>query len=110
VHCGRWSTGKREEFKYTKCAVRTDQWRFSNNKELYNIVVDPGEKNEVSAANPEVVSELQKSYQAWWKEVVPLMVNEDLPEVKPEDQPFAKRYYKQLEEYGIPEWAPDSID
>jgi arylsulfatase len=43
VHCGRWKAGEREEFKFKKCAVRTDRWRFSNNQELYDISVDPGE-------------------------------------------------------------------
>jgi arylsulfatase len=34
------------------------------------------------------------------------MVNEGLPRVAAEDQPLAIRYRKQLEEKGIPEWAP----
>jgi arylsulfatase len=109
IHCGRWNAGEREENKYKKCAVRTEQWRFVNNGELADITVDPGEKNDVSAVHPEVIEQLQKSYESWWESVLPLMINEDLPKVSPEDQPLAKRYYKQLEEYGIPNWYPASI-
>ncbi len=109
VHCGRWSTGKREEFKYSKCAVRTDRWRFSNDKELYDISVDPGEIENLYSIEPEVVEQLEFSYNQWWESVLPFMLNEGLPEVAPEDQPLVKRYYKQLEEMGIPDWAPDDI-
>ena len=110
VHCGRWDAGKWEDHKFKKVAVRTERWRFSNNNGLYDIFSDPGEKNNVYDANPSVVAELQKSYDQWWDSVLPLMVNEDLPKVAPEDQPLVKRYYKQLEEFGIPDWSPDSID
>ncbi|MDO7172468.1 arylsulfatase [Mariniflexile sp. AS56] len=106
IHCGRWPNGKSDSFKYTKSAVRTQQWRFSNNKELFDISVDPSEKNNVAAEHPEVIAGMQKSYNNWWEHVKPLMVNEGLPVVAPEDQPFAKRYNKQLKEQGIPEWAP----
>lgn len=110
MHCGRWKTGKCEESKFNKCAVRTSRWRFSNDKELYDITVDPGEKNNVIASYPEVVTELQNSYNKWWQSVKPLMVNEGLPKVSGKDQSFSVRYYKQLEEEGIPEWSPASID
>jgi arylsulfatase len=110
VHCGRWEAGQMDAFKFKKCAVRTDRWRFVNNKELYDISNDPGETKNVAQAHPEVVGQLRKSYDQWWTSVVPLMVNENLPKVEPEDQPFAKRYEKQLKETGIPEWAPASFE
>jgi len=109
-HCGRWKEGEREENKYKNCMVRTEHWRFVNNAELADISNDPGEKNDVSASNPEVVEQLRKSYDKWWESVLPLMVNEGLPLLKPEEQPLAKRYNKQMKESGIPYWAPDSID
>ncbi|MDO6739322.1 arylsulfatase [Wenyingzhuangia sp. 2_MG-2023] len=106
IHCGRWAAGKREESKFSKSAVRTQQWRFDNNKELFDISLDPSEKNNIASEHPEVIASLQKSYDLWWENVKPLMVNEGLPKVAPEDQPFAKRYNKQLKEQGIPNWAP----
>lgn len=107
VHCGRWKDGEREDSKYAKCAVRTEQWRFVNNEELHNIPEDPGETVNVAELNPEVVQDLRASYDQWWSSVLPLMVNEGLPRVKGEDQPFAIRYFGQLQEQGIPDWSPD---
>lgn len=106
IHCGRWKEGQRDKFKFTKCAVRTKRWRFVNNKELYDISKDRGEKTDVAAQFPEVVEKLRKSYDRWWAETLPLMINEGLPKVKAADQPFAKRYEEQLKEKGIPDWTP----
>ncbi|TWU32532.1 arylsulfatase [Novipirellula artificiosorum] len=108
-HCGRWPTGDQKKFKFLKCAVRTDRWRFVNNEKLYDISADPGETTDVADSNPEVVGNLRKSYDVWWTSLTPLLVNENLPKVKPTDQPLAIRYHKQLEEKGIPEWAPEGI-
>ncbi|CAA6691549.1 MULTISPECIES: arylsulfatase [unclassified Lentimonas] len=109
VHCGRWNPGQRDKLKYRPSAVRTERWRFVNNQELYDISVDPKQTTDVAASHPEVIAELRKSYEAWWNSAVPLMVNEGLPKVEPEDQPFAIRYDEQLKEQGIPEWAPEEL-
>lgn len=110
VHCGRWPAGKRDEYKYRKYAVRTERWRLINDQELYDISADPGETENLYSSRPEVVAQLQDSYNQWWESVLPLMVNEGLPRVKREDYPLVKRYYKQLEEIGIPDWAPDKFN
>ncbi len=107
IHCGRWDAGKMEAAKYQKCAVRTERWRLVDNKQLYDISADPGEKEDVAAAHPEVVDQLRKSYDKWWDSAVPLMVNEGLPKVK--DHPLHLRYEKQLKEKGIPEWVNPKI-
>jgi len=106
VHCGRWNTGKRAESKFVKCAVRTNKWRFVNNKQLYDIENDPFEKTDVSDEYPEVVAKLRKSYDAWWDATEPLLVNEDLPRVKAADQPLSIRYEKEQAENGIPDCTP----
>lgn len=108
-HCGRWNTGQHEAAKYKKCAVRTQRWRLVNHKELYDIANDPGETTNVSEAHPEVVQRLRKSFDAWWQSTLPLMVNEGLPKVPAKEQPLAIRYHKQLQEKGIPDWAPDAL-
>ncbi|MDF1814334.1 MAG: arylsulfatase [Verrucomicrobiales bacterium] len=110
VHCGRWPAGERDDFKFKKCAVRTGKWRFVNNKELYDIENDPSETNDVAGRHPEVISRLRKSYDQWWDETEPLLVNENLPRVSPEDQPFTLRYIKQLADKGIPDWAPAGLN
>ncbi len=109
VHCGRWGTGKREEFKYNKCAVRTERWRFSNNAELYDVIKDPGETQNVYSSHPEVVSQLRSAYDNWWNAVVPMMVNEGLPKVAKKDHPLAIRYRQQLADEGIPEWVAPTL-
>ncbi|TWU44371.1 Arylsulfatase [Novipirellula aureliae] len=109
IHCGRWETGRMERYKFRNCAVRTQRWRFVNNRELYDIPNDPGERNNVADQHPEVVAQLRKSYDLWWESVKPLMVNEGLPTVPSNKQPFAIRYKQQLEAEGIPEWSPEAL-
>ncbi len=106
VHCGRWNAGKRDRGKYKKCAVRSERWRLVNHSELYDIATDPGETHNVASANPDVVAKMQGSFDKWWESAKPLMVNEGLPTLSQEEQPFAIRYEKQLKEKGIPEWKP----
>ncbi len=117
VHVGRWAkkglTGKfgkgntdPDKAKYSKCAVRTQRWRFVNNKELYDIAKDPYEKTNVIDKHPEVAAKLRKAYDAWWTETRPLMVNEDTPLAK--EQPQKVRYEKQLKEQGIPDLSCSS--
>ena len=106
-HRGRWNKGEDpSKSKLKNCAVRSQRWRFVNNKELYDIPNDPFEKENVAEQNAEVVAKLRKAYDAWWAETVPLMVNEDAPYAK--EHPATVRYEKQLKEGGIPEWrAPE---
>lgn len=110
VHCGRWKPGQRADAKFEKCAVRTGQWRFVNDRELYRIRHDPFETKDVAADYPEVVARLRKSYDRWWDSTEKWLVNEGLPRVRPDEQPFARRYAAQLAERGIPDWAPASLE
>ncbi len=106
---GRWGKGNTDpdKAKYKKCAVRTQRWRFVNNKELYDITNDPYEKINVIDKYPKVVAKLRKAYDKWWAETVPLMVNEDRPLTK--KHPQVVRYEKQLKERGIPDWVPPKL-
>ena len=80
VHQGRWAKGSDpNDSKFDGCAVRTQRWRLVNNKELYDISVDPYEKQDVASEHPEVVAEMRTAYDDWWAETLPLMVNEDAP-------------------------------
>jgi len=55
--------------KWRKSAVMTDQWRLVNGAELYDIIADPGQRDDVSKLHPEIVSELRKHYEEWWATV-----------------------------------------
>jgi arylsulfatase A-like enzyme len=108
VHKGRWAKGDNpNNSKFKSCAVRSQRWRLVNNKELYDISMDPYEKTNVIADHPNVVASLNKAYDAWWAETVPLMVNEDAPYAP--QQPQAVRYEKQLKEQGIPKWVAPTL-
>ena len=108
VHQGRWAKGvDPNTAKFKNCAVRTQRWRFVNNKELFDIANDPFEKTNVLDRHPAVVAELRKAYDQWWAETVPLMVNEDAPYAP--HHPQTLRYEKQLKEGGIPEWVAPKL-
>jgi len=57
--------------KWRQSAVMTDRWRLVNGKELYEIRVDPGQKNDVSGRHPEMVEKLRRAYEEWWASVSP---------------------------------------
>ena len=61
----------KDPIKWRKSAVMTSQWRLNNGKELYDIKADPGQKQNVAAANPAVVDRLTKFYDDWWAELEP---------------------------------------
>ncbi len=107
VHVGRWGKG-REPRRNDSYAVRTQRWRMVG-KELYDISNDPYEKEDVSAQHPEVLDRLNAAYMEWWKEVLPLMVNEKR-EFKEEAPPCFKQYNRQEKTKGIPEWVPPEIE
>ncbi len=56
-----------------KNAVMTNRWRLINGTELYDIKLDPSQKNDVSAQHPEVVENLRAEHENWWDEVEPSM-------------------------------------
>ena len=108
VHCGRWPKGQMEEHKYKKVAIRNQDWRYVNNNELFNVTEDPGETKNLIEQKPEIAEKLKNSFDKWWNSTIPLMINENLDIIRPENQPLNKRYYKQLKEKGIPMWSPDN--
>ncbi|WDE96522.1 arylsulfatase [Lentisphaera profundi] len=104
----RWGKGNTdpEGAKYTRFAVRTEKWRLVG-KALYNIEKDPGEKKDVSQEYPEIAAEMLKSFDAWWLEVRPLMVNEDAP--LDTGKPFIEQFDKQKAQSGIPAWKEPKL-
>lgn len=108
VHQGRWKKGEDPNLsRYRNCAVRSQRWRFVNNRELYDISTDPYESTDVAADHPDVVAAMREAYDAWWEETLPLMVNEDVPYA--DLQPQAVRYENQLRQRGIPDWTPPEL-
>ena len=72
-----YSIGKASEHKFNGCAVRNNQFRFVNNKALYDIRIDPGETKNVSGDHPEVVAQMRAAYDKWWEEVLPALAENE---------------------------------
>ena len=116
-HTGRWAkAGLKGRFgegdpnpdnsKYRSFGVRNEKWRVVN-KRLYDLENDPGQKTDVSKQNPEVVAKMVASFDKWWDEVRPMMVNEDASLEVP--KPFRELYKKQKSSGGIPKWTQVDI-
>lgn len=65
-------------------AVLWNNWRLVNGTELYDINADAGQKHDMAAAHPDVVSAMQDHYEEWWSDVAdtfdtyqPLVVGTD---------------------------------
>lgn len=58
--------------KWRKSAVMTQRWRLVDRTELYDMVVDPGQQSDVASAHPDIVANLQKSYEDWWESLSPV--------------------------------------
>ncbi|HUY91595.1 MAG TPA: arylsulfatase [Pirellulales bacterium] len=94
THVGRWAPGKTAEAKYANCSIQNSRYTLVDNRELYELEVDPGETKNVIDQHPEVIAELRAAYDRWWDEVQPLLVNEDAR--GPRINPFKELYWKQF--------------
>jgi len=54
-----------------EAAVLTTEWRLVKGTELFHRPTDPGQKTDVAAQHPEVVSKLRAAYEDWWAVVGP---------------------------------------
>jgi arylsulfatase len=103
----RWPTGSEpNDHQWENFAVRNHQYRLVD-KQLFDMLKDPGQKNDIANQNPNIVKEMRGAYHKFWKEARPLMVNETAP-MSP-TQPFRVDYQKQLAGKGIPNWAPPKL-
>lgn len=53
--------------------VMTERWRLVKREkdELYDIIADPGQHNDIADKHPDVVSDLYEQYKKWWNENAP---------------------------------------
>lgn len=85
-------------------AVRSERFRLVGMEHLYDIDADPGEKINVIGRHPEQARLMLTAYLAWWEEVQPFLVNEDVPLLPV--HPYHELYEAQLAGEGIPTWTP----
>ena len=64
--------------KWRKSAAMTNRWRLINGVELYDILSDPEQRNDIATDHPDVVQELRQHYEEWWK-LVSATFDEDCP-------------------------------
>ncbi len=57
--------------KWRKSAVMTQRWRLVNGAQLFDMRLDPGQRDDVAAANEEVVARLRAAYEGWWSTLEP---------------------------------------
>ena len=55
--------------KWRKSSVMTDRWRLINGKQLFDIVADPDQSEDVAGINPSMVRQLRSSYERWWNHI-----------------------------------------
>ncbi len=61
----------RDPIKWKSSSVMSQKYRLINGKELYEIAVDPGQKNDIAQSHPEVVATMREFYEKWWAELEP---------------------------------------
>ena len=98
THVGRWKPGEAPE-KLGACSIRDTRYslvRVKQRWELFGLQADPGESNDVSAQHPDDLARLEKAYDAWWREVTPMLVNEDAYRTAPAENPFKTAFRRQF--------------
>ena len=102
THVGRWPVGTSpDEWKYKNGSIRNTRWQIVSidggrepKWQLFDLQADYGETKDVAAAHPEVIATLARSYDQWWSEARPLMVNEGAK--GPKINPFKELYWQQF--------------
>jgi hypothetical protein len=56
-------------------AVLWNKWRLVQEKELYDLKSDPGQKHDVAATHPGIVKKMQAHYETWWKRIEPRLTD-----------------------------------
>ncbi len=62
----------------TRSCVIWNRWRLVHDAELYDIVADRAQTNDVAAKHPEIVQRMRAHYDGWWKGIAPA-VNDFVP-------------------------------
>jgi len=105
-HIGRWPLGADPRaYKYGPVSVRNKRWQLVNegrdnrrNWELYDLIADPAQQRNVITDHPDVFHQLETSYDRWWEEVQPLLVNEKA--TPPAINPYHTEYWEQYKGAG----------
>lgn len=92
--------------------VITERWRMVHNSEkdeLYDIVSDPAQRNDIAAAHPEVMKELRALYDPFWKKIFPRLTPVSIDLGNPAENPTVLCSQDWYLPTGNPPWNFGSI-
>ncbi|MEC9093334.1 MAG: arylsulfatase [Planctomycetota bacterium] len=61
----------RDPVKWRKSSVMSQGWRLVNGTQLYDVTLDPGQKNDLAEKYPRRVAAMRGFYEQWWAEIEP---------------------------------------
>lgn len=101
-HVGRWPKGTDpNKFKHTNCSIRNSRFQLvsvakdgAKKWQLFDLKADHAQQSDVADRHPEIVAQLESTYDRWWDSVQKQLVNEDA--VGPEQNPFKTLFEKQF--------------
>jgi arylsulfatase A-like enzyme len=64
----QWHRGDAPE-PFRDCAVMSQHHKLVDGKELYDLIADPLEKEDIAAEHPEIVAQMRKAYEEWFADV-----------------------------------------
>ena len=70
---------------------------------------DPGETHDLATQHPQILSQVEKRYDAWWDKTLPLLENEQAYKTAPAVNPFKELYWKQYNGPGPNNVPPGTV-
>ncbi len=64
----QWHRGDEPEL-FRASAARSQRYKLVNGKELYDLVADRGERNDIAARQPDIVNRMRRGYEEWFRDV-----------------------------------------
>ncbi|MEZ6095145.1 MAG: arylsulfatase [Pirellulaceae bacterium] len=92
THVGRWPIGADpDDYQWCRFAIRSRQFRLVSrdnnpavrnnaNLELFDMVSDPGQTQNIIDLHPEMVTKMTNYYEEWWTKTRQMLVNETAPQ------------------------------
>lgn len=68
--------------------------------ELYDLITDPGERDNIAMEQPEVTEKLAKAYAKWWQDMQPYQGDDEPPEGHSDPLPFPALYWRHYQGPG----------
>lgn len=94
THKTRWKTA--DSAQYREAGIRWGDyqlvWPKKGNAELFNVVKDQKQTTDIQSQHPEIVKRLKETYDLWWADIQPYLINDNIEDVPEQHKPFHERY------------------